>query len=191
MDGDDTARVIYLVLMLSAIAGWALVEFRSRMGQALRMALAWGLIIVALMSGYGLWEGLNRDHDRRDQAAVAGRIEVRRQVDGHFYLTLLVNDHPVEFLVDTGASGILLSPQAAAKIGIDPETLNFDGISQTANGEGRFASIRLETTELEGIRHTSLRAAVNQTDISQSLLGMDYLRLFRMEISGDLLILTP
>lgn len=191
MDGDDTARLVYLGLMLAAVAGWAMVEFRSRMGQAARMALAWGLIVVALMSGYGLWEGLQRDHARQDQAEVGGRIEVRRQGDGHFYLTLLVNGTKVPFMVDTGASNIVLSPQAAREIGLDPDSLVFDGISQTANGEGRFARVRLETTELEGITHVGLPAAVNAADMPESLLGMDYLRLYRMEISGDLMILTP
>jgi aspartyl protease family protein len=143
------------------------------------------------MSGYGLWEGLSRDHDRQDQAAVEGRIEIRRQGDGHFYLTLLANGQPVDFMVDTGASGIVLSPQAARDIGIDLANLVFDGVSQTANGEGSFARIRLVTTELEGVRHVGLPASVNGADMSQSLLGMDYLQLFRMEISGDLMILTP
>jgi aspartyl protease family protein len=191
MDSDDTARLIYLGLMLAAVAGWGIVEFRSRMGQAARMALAWGLIVVALMSGYGLWEGLSRDHARQDQANVDGRIEVPRGGDGHFYLTVLVNGAPVDFMVDTGAFGILLSPQAARDIGLDPAALVYDGVSQTANGTGSFARIRLETTELEGIRHVGLPAAVNSAEMSESLLGMDYLRLFRMEVTGDLLILTP
>jgi aspartyl protease family protein len=38
-----------------------MVEFRQRMGQALRMALAWGLIFVGVMAGYGLWSDIRRD----------------------------------------------------------------------------------------------------------------------------------
>ena len=40
MDGETLARVGYLALILAALGGWVLVEFRQRMGQALRMALA-------------------------------------------------------------------------------------------------------------------------------------------------------
>ena len=34
MDGDTLARVAYLAIILVALGGWALVEFRQRMGQA-------------------------------------------------------------------------------------------------------------------------------------------------------------
>ena len=40
MDGDDFARLAYLVILGSAIAGWLVIESRGRMGQAARQALA-------------------------------------------------------------------------------------------------------------------------------------------------------
>ena len=40
MDGETMARVGYLAIILVALGGWVMVEFRQRMGQALRMALA-------------------------------------------------------------------------------------------------------------------------------------------------------
>ena len=61
MDGETLARVGYLAIILVALGGWVLVEFRQRMGQALRMALAWGLIFVGVMAGYGLWSDIRRD----------------------------------------------------------------------------------------------------------------------------------
>ena len=54
MEGDTLARVGYLAIILVALGGWVVVEFRHRMGQALRMALAWGLIFVGVMAGFGL-----------------------------------------------------------------------------------------------------------------------------------------
>ena len=36
MDGDTTARLLYLSLLLVAVGGWALVEFRRNGGTALR-----------------------------------------------------------------------------------------------------------------------------------------------------------
>jgi aspartyl protease family protein len=51
MDGDSTAQLIYLGLLLAAVAGWIMVEFRGRMGQALRTGLAWGMIFIGLMAG--------------------------------------------------------------------------------------------------------------------------------------------
>ena len=51
LDSDDYGRLIYLGLLLAAVAGWGLSEYRGRMGQGLRAFLAWGLIVVGLMAG--------------------------------------------------------------------------------------------------------------------------------------------
>ena len=61
MNGDDLGRLAYLGLLLTAVGGWVIVEYRQRLGQALRVAMAWGLIFVGLMAGYGLWNDLRRD----------------------------------------------------------------------------------------------------------------------------------
>ncbi|MBL9053223.1 MAG: TIGR02281 family clan AA aspartic protease, partial [Tabrizicola sp.] len=78
MDNDTFVRILYLGLILAALIGWALVEFRQRMGLALRMALAWGMIFLALTGGYGLWQDI-----RNDRAALAlgssGEVELRRE----------------------------------------------------------------------------------------------------------------
>ena len=51
MDSDEIARLAYLLLLLAAIAGWVVVEFRRRMGEALRVAIAWGLIFCGVAAG--------------------------------------------------------------------------------------------------------------------------------------------
>jgi len=39
MNGDDFVRLGYLALLLAAIGGWVIVEYRGRMAQALRCLL--------------------------------------------------------------------------------------------------------------------------------------------------------
>ena len=72
MDGDDYGRLIYLGLLLAAVAGWGLSEYRGRMGQGLRAFLAWGLIVVGLMAGYGLWLDIRTDILPMQQVSTAG-----------------------------------------------------------------------------------------------------------------------
>ena len=109
MDGDTLARVAYLGIILVALGGWVMVEFRQRMGQALRMALAWGLIFVGMMAGYGLWSDIRRDIMPIQQVSQDGSVEVPRAEDGHYYLTVTINGTGVPFMVDTGASGMVLA----------------------------------------------------------------------------------
>jgi aspartyl protease family protein len=189
MDGETLARVGYLAIILVALGGWVMVEFRQRMGQALRMALAWGLIFVGIVAGYGLWSDIRQDVLPMQEVVDDRMIEVPRSADGHYYLTLSINGTEVPFMVDTGASGMVLAGVDAERLGIDPDSLMFLGEASTANGVVRTARVTLPTVELGPFRNQDFRAYVTEGDLDQSLLGMDYLGQFRMEFVGGKLIL--
>lgn len=189
MDGETLARVGYLAIILVALGGWVLVEFRQRMGQALRMALAWGLIFVGMMAGYGLWSDIRQDVMPIQEVATDGSVEVPRSADGHYYLTLSINGTGVPFMVDTGASGMVLASSDAEALGIDPASLSYRGEANTANGVVRTARVTLSTVELGPFRNQDFSAFVTEGALDQSLLGMDYLGQFRMEFDGGKLVL--
>lgn len=188
MDGDQFGRMIYLGLLLAAVGGWILVEYRGRMGQAARAAMAWGLIVVGLMAGYGLWNDIRRDVMPQQMENAQG-IEVPRAEDGHYYMTLTVAGQSLRFMADTGATGVVLSRDDAESIGIDLAELVFTGTSSTANGTVRTARVRLPDVVFGPYRDDSLGAWVNEGEMDISLLGMDYLGRFRIEIAGDRMIL--
>lgn len=189
MDGDITARLIYLGILVAAVGSYLVVEFRGRMGQMMRGLMSWGLIIVGLMAGYGLWNDMGRQIMPQQSVATGGEVVLPRASDGHYYLMLEINSQPIEFMVDTGASGVVLSQQDAQRIGIDPTTLVYLGSAQTANGTVRTARITLENVRLGDYRDDTLKAYVNDGEMGGALLGMDYLGRFRIEISGDQMIL--
>jgi aspartyl protease family protein len=189
MDGDTLARVAYLALILVALGGWVMVEFRQRMGQALRMALAWGLIFLGMMAGYGLWTDIRQDIMPMQIVTEDTRIEVPQAEDGHYYLTLEINGTDMPFMVDTGASGLVLSLEDAERLGIAPDSLMFLGEANTANGVVRTAQVTLPLIELGPFRNENFRAYVTEGEMEGSLLGMDYLRQFRMEFTGNRMIL--
>lgn len=189
MDGETLARVGYLAIILVALGGWALVEFRQRLGQALRFAMAWGLIFVGVMAGYGLWTDISRTALPQQILTAQGEIEVPRSADGHYYLKLAINGTPLTLMVDTGASGLVLSLDDAERLGIEAASLEFRGEAMTANGPVRTAQVTLPVIELGPFRTENFRAYVNEGVMDGSLLGMDYLGQFRMEFAGDRLIL--
>lgn len=189
MDSETTGRLLYLVLLLAAVGGWVIVEYRKRMGQALRTAAAWGLIFVGVMAGYGLWNDMRSQIAPRQMVAESGAIEVPRAADGHYYLTLVINGTPVQFMADTGATNMVLSDRDARRIGLDPDTLVYIGRAQTANGTVATARVELGSVEFGPYRDADFPAWVNQGDMDASLLGMEYLSLYRVEIAGDRMIL--
>jgi aspartyl protease family protein len=191
MQDFDFARLTYLVILGSVLVLWFVVQGRERIGKLLQHLLIWALIFLGALAVVGLWEDI-RQTVRPAQNVVSGdRIELPRAPDGHYYLTAEVNGTPLRFIVDTGASQVVLSHGDAERIGIDTDALNYLGRAYTANGEVRTASVRLDSIEVGPVRHENVRAVVNQGDMEGSLLGMSYLQRFSsIEITGGTLVLT-
>jgi aspartyl protease family protein len=123
-------------------------------------------------------------------ATSAQELVVSQDQDGGFYLMGQVNGRPVRFLVDTGASDTVLSPADAKRLGIDLTTLNFDHPSETANGTGYAAPFIADSLEVGTIRFENTPVLVNQASMSNSLLGMSFLkRLESFQVKGRKLYL--
>ncbi len=189
MSDDSVARLIYLGLMLAALAGWFFVEFRQRMGHALRSGLAWGMIIIGLMAGYGLWNDLNIGTGLRQSVGEAGELIVPQEADRHYYLTLLINGTEVRFVADTGATNMVLSPKDAERVGISLQDLNFRHSAETANGTVDIARTRLASVILGPFADRDVTAWVNGAAMEGSLLGMDYLGMFDIQIADGRMVL--
>ncbi|MSU89873.1 TIGR02281 family clan AA aspartic protease [Rhodobacteraceae bacterium 2CG4] len=114
----------------------------------------------------------------RVRSLVATDVTLRRAFDGHFYSEVEVNGAPVRFVVDTGATVVILSREDARRIGLDPDALDYTGRARTANGEVRMAPVTLDEMTLAGVTMRNVRAAVNGGALDTSLLGMSFLRLF-------------
>lgn len=191
MSTDQIMQLTYLVLLGAAIGGSAIVAGRRNMGKMAQQAAIWTLIFIGVIGAYGLWEDISRDVNPRQSVIDGGQIEVPRSPDGHYYLTLDINGAPIRFVVDTGASQVVLTQDDARRIGIDPASLTYTGAASTANGVVRTAPIRLDDVALGTLRDTNLRAVVNGGQMQDSLLGMTYLGLYdRIEIANNALVLT-
>lgn len=188
----DFGRLAYLGLLGTVLVVWFLVHNRQSMGRLAQQAIAWGLIFLGVVAAYGLWGDI-RQTVQPQQSTVREDNSVRlpRAPDGHYYMTLMINDVAVGFLVDTGASQVVLTQKDAERVGLRPEDLMFTGRAMTANGEVRTAPVRLDRVELGPIMDRNVRAWVNEGEMEQSLLGMSYLqRWSRIEITGGGLVLT-
>lgn len=191
MSPDNLASLAYLGLLGAAIAGWFVVQNRDRLGQVAQQAAIWTLIFIGAIAAAGLWSDIREDAMPRQTMIGAEGIEVPQARDGHYYLTLEVNGAPINFVVDTGATDMVLGREDARRAGIDPEELTYLGSAVTANGTVRTARVRLDSVALGPIEDEGLSAVVTDGDLAGSLLGMGYLRLFgRIEIENGTLVLT-
>ncbi len=191
MTSLETGHLAYLVILGIAVVGWFIAENRASLGQTVRTALAWGFIFLGVVAGYGLWQDVRDDVAPRQAVFQDGaRIEVPRAFDGHYYLTLDMGGVPVDVVVDTGATDMVLTRADAARIGLDPGRLAYTGIAGTANGQVRTARVRIPEVTLGGVTDRNVSASVNAGEMSTSLLGMSYLHRFsRLEIANGRLVL--
>ncbi|MDF2232633.1 TIGR02281 family clan AA aspartic protease [Albimonas sp. CAU 1670] len=192
-DGIALERLVYLVLLLAVVVTGVATVYRGRMGTGLRDALLWGLIFIGFVAVYGLREDLAASFSSApSRVTSAGEIVAPRSPDGHFRVRAEVNDVDIVFMVDTGASGVVLTAADARRAGFDPGDLVYSGRAKTANGEVRLAPIRLERLRLGDVEAQRFRASVSEGDLFSSLMGMDFLERFsRVTVEGDRMTLTP
>ena len=191
MNTDQIMQVTFLVLMGGAIFASYLVSQRGQMGKVAQQASIWGLIFVGVVAAIGLWGDISRDVLPRQQIGSAGEVVLPQQRDGHYYVTLGVNGVPVDFVVDTGASQMVLTRGDAERVGLNPDQLRYLGMASTANGVVQTANVRLDSVSLGDVTETDVPAVVNGGEMFGSLLGMSYLSRFsNIQIRDGELVLT-
>ena len=190
MTGDIISQVLYLSVfgVLIAVGLWA--RSRKNLSQTAQHAAIWALIFIAAIAVLGLWSDLERHLGvSSDEGHSSVTIPVSH--NGHYNLRLSINSVLVDFVIDTGATDIVLSQSDAKRIGIDIDTLAFTGRASTANGVVETARITLDTIEIANIVDRDVSAVVNKGELFGSLLGMGYLQRWgRIEIANGILSLT-
>lgn len=196
----DTDKLLQAVYMLAFLA---LVLFgigRSEsLGKTLKYLAFWAALLIALIYAYSFRDDLNSAYMRIKgellptvpQNAGGGTVTLRRNIDGHFSVRVLINGEPTTFLVDTGASSVVLPYRVADALGYDPAALNFFVQVGTANGMAVAAPIRIDRMEVGEIVLTNVAAMVlEQGKLEQPLLGMSFLnRLSGFDVTGNTLTL--
>ena len=200
---DDPDSRMYLLTRIGwvALIGASVISAaRFNPKTALRQAAIWVAIILGLVGLYSFKNDAAYIGQRfmgalsptQGVAHDDGTLSFDAGPDGHFRIQARVNGGRVTFMVDTGASDIVLTPGDARRIGIDPATLVFDQLAETANGTVSGAAIRLDSLVMGSIEMNQLPATVNGADMSESLLGMEFLnRLSGWRVEHGVLTLVP
>lgn len=187
---SEIAQLAYLIVLGTVLGSYLLVANRGRLGTVVRGLILWALLFTGVAAGYGLWQSA-RLSLAATQVEDRGSVTLARGFDGHFSITLDVTGPdgqvvPIDFVIDTGASEMVLTVADAQKLGYGRNDLVFSGVARTANGTTRTAQVRLPAVALSGHESRSVRALVNEGDLHASLLGMGYLERFsQIVIAGD------
>lgn len=197
---SDTARMrfVYLICLLVVFSGGLIVRLRYDTSRTLSQLAIWVCIFAGLVLLYSfrgefsmLGQRLQGELMPRD-----GRVEGPSSIsfpvaeNGHYAVRAEVDGVAINFTVDSGATDVVLSPRDAERLGFDLERLDFTKLSETANGLVRGAPIEIAHFAIGPIVVHNLPATVNEADMSDSLLGMEFLRRLKSwRVEGERLTL--
>lgn len=198
-DRDGQISLTRGLAVLAFVGASLFLHRRVALGNAVRYALIWIAVGGVLVLGYSfrheaamLGERLMAELVPHRGRVVDGTIAIAAGRDGHFVVEADVDGHAVRFLVDTGASDVVLSPADAKRLGFDPAKLSFTKTYRTANGLVQGAPVRLGAVAIGPITVSDVAASVNGAAMTRSLLGMSFLnRLSGYEVTGGRLVLKP
>lgn len=178
------AYLIRMIAILVLVSGTVVLSRRFKFRESVRHAAIWAAIFAVLAIGYTFQDEL-QDVALRVRSALIPDYTVARNASesvlsesegGNFYVFGTVNGTPIRFLIDTGASDIVLSPSDARLIGIATENLDYSRVYGTANGIGHGAMATVSSLTVGPVGFHNVAVSVNQAPMDSSLLGMTFLR---------------
>ena len=156
--------------------------------QVINLACA-GLLILAAIGDREVVQGLLAHVAPAPEPLIettpTGSLTLKADARGHYLLTAHVDGKPIRFLVDTGASGVVLSRKDAERLNLRSDELVFTQVYSTPGGLVRAAPVSLREVRIGALRVRNVKASVSERPMDISLLGASFLnRLDGYEVSG-------
>jgi aspartyl protease family protein len=131
-------------------------------------------------------------NDLREPTTSGRSLMLESDRQGHFQVEARVEGRFVDFVVDTGASLVVLRESSAALAGIRPQPRDYTATAVTDNGRIKAAPAKIDRIEVGGITVYDVPAMVLPDEVlSKNLLGVSFLsRLRRYEYANGRLLLA-
>ena len=204
MGFDDLTRDEWVQILTYGLLGLYLVTaiprlFRGRLLAGVAALVIWSGLFGLTLVAYGYRYELQEVGARVLAVAFPGTIvttgpkevTVFRRPDGQFTVAGEMGRSRIAFVLDTGASTVVLRAEDAARLGIPVKKLTYDMPVSTANGHAMTAEVVLPELRIGDIAERDVEALVARAgSLHQSLLGMTFLnRLASFTFSDDRLVL--
>ena len=147
------------------------------------------LAALGLLGGlYALFSTLDQNGGTVISVDAGGSamIVLEQDRNGHYQVEGLINDQPVNFLVDTGATDVAVPDSMARALGLDfgPQVQ-----VMTAAGPSKAWMTRLNMVSIGGISRRNVRATITSGEFNGVLLGMSFLRHYSLQQQDGKLVI--
>lgn len=162
-----------------------------KLGMGMVIAM-WVVLLVLLTAYFSNWQeqqfNPNQTLHNISRADGVNEVVLKRNRYGHYVASGAINDVPVVFMLDTGATDISIPQAIADRIGLERGAPVY---YQTANGTVRAYITQIDSVSLGDIRLSGLRAHINpQFESEEILLGMTFLKRLDFTQRGNTLTLS-
>ena len=149
--------------------------------------LGLGLLTLFFDSMLGRRENPNQNPVSQTGSDGSVVVELQRNRQGHYVVNGEMEGEPAIFLLDTGATDVVLPEELAQSAGLER---GYPTRASTANGEVVVYAAAIEELRIGDILLTDVRASINPAMHGNTvLLGMSALRHIEFTQRGDLLTL--
>jgi aspartyl protease family protein len=142
----------------------------------------------AILDRIKTWKSINPVEiisERKPSEAMIAGIVLKADRQGHFRGTALVNNIPMPFLIDTGATSTVIPINMAIKAGLP---FGREIQSNTAGGQIIHHLTQIKSFKVGNVTMRYLDAQINPY-LDEILIGMNTLKYFRMTQNGNTLTL--
>lgn len=153
--------------------------------------IAWAIAMAVLVYAFQTYldNQYNPNQDPEYSLNSRGQAEVilKQNRQGHYVTKGFINDYPVTFLLDTGATNVSVPSHIADRIGLMGQG---SYRVQTANGSIIVSGTNLDSVSIGNIEVFNVEASINpKMNSDEILLGMSVLKRVEFTQRGKTLIL--
>jgi len=190
----DVGALTLKIALIVCASGLLLVLFKEKLSKVIEAVLFWTVLGLLAVVGYSYRLELGDVADRVIAEMMPGHVvghgrnaEIVRGRRGDFAVAAHINGAKVPMVIDTGATSVVLTQEAARAAGLPIEVLDYSVNVDTANGRTRAAPVTLSRLAVGNLTEHDVPAlVVRHGQLRNNLLGMSFLnRLESWEVRGD------
>lgn len=193
MTNDTMLGGLYLLIAMMLVLG-ALINRREPIAKLFVLALSWvgifgaGFVLFTFRDDLGYVAQRLRTEATGAPVVTGTEVRIPMAIDGHFWVEGRINDAPVKFLIDSGATVTTIDRATAARVGV-PISYSRNQMVRTGNGVIQVASGRAQSVSVDSIARDDVGIHIADTE-DMNVLGMNFLStLSRWSVEGRWLIL--
>ena len=133
---------------------------------------------------------MTREYSQGFAAPTRSQLSIAQGAGGHYWVAGSINSHPVQFLVDTGATSVAMNEAQARRLGLDVRVNGRPMVVSTARGTAKAWRVDLNSVKVGGLEVLGVEAVVLEGDSpTEALLGMSFLNRVRWREEQGVLML--